>query len=71
MNAFSKTGAMHILSVSGLHVGMVAVPVRILGKVPLSGRWGQALRSEPSSRAFGVCHSLRGRRIGDPGGGDV
>ncbi len=46
LNAFSKTGAMHILSVSGLHVGMVAWCLSwILGKAPLSGRWGVAVRS--------------------------
>ncbi|MBK8880674.1 MAG: ComEC/Rec2 family competence protein [Haliscomenobacter sp.] len=46
LNAFSKTGAMHILSVSGLHVGMVAWCLSwILGKVPLPGRWGMAVRS--------------------------
>ncbi len=46
LNAFSKTGAMHILSVSGLHVGMVAWCLSwILGKAPLPGRWGLVVRS--------------------------
>ena len=62
LNAFSKTGAMHILSVSGLHVGMVAWCLSwILGKIPLPGRWGWRCGREHSLPAFGRMLSFAGQ----------
>lgn len=41
-DVFSRTGAMHVLAVSGLHVGMVAWGLGWLMKwIPLPGRWGR------------------------------
>jgi competence protein ComEC len=38
--AYANTGAMHVLAVSGLHVGLVQLLLMaLLGKLPFKGRW--------------------------------
>lgn len=40
--AYSSAGAMHVLAVSGLHVGIIYLLIKALfGKLRLSGRWGK------------------------------
>ena len=44
--AYANTGAMHVLAVSGLHVGLVQLLLMaLLGKIPLRGRWWRYLRT--------------------------
>lgn len=39
-NAYANTGALHVLAVSGLHVGLVQlILMALLGRVPLRGPW--------------------------------
>lgn len=45
-NAYANTGAMHVLAVSGLHVGLVQlILMALLGGLPLEGRWWRYLRT--------------------------
>ena len=40
--AYSSAGAMHVLAVSGLHVGIIYMLIHILfGKLTVSGKWGK------------------------------
>jgi competence protein ComEC len=42
--AYSSAGAMHVLAVSGLHVGIIFLIIRIIfGKLRESGKWGKYL----------------------------
>jgi competence protein ComEC len=46
MNAYVATGAMHVLSVSGLHVGLLALIIGwLLGKIPLPTPYGTTIKS--------------------------
>ena len=39
-NAYANTGAMHVLAVSGLHVGLVQLILMwLLGRIPVQARW--------------------------------
>lgn len=42
-NTFADTGAMHILAVSGLHVGILFLVLNLLFKPIAKGRWGRAV----------------------------
>ena len=44
--AYANTGAMHVLAVSGLHVGLVQLLLMaLLGQLPLQGRWWRYART--------------------------
>lgn len=44
--AYANTGAMHVLAVSGLHVGLVQLLLMaLLGRLPIKGRWWRYLRT--------------------------
>lgn len=45
-NAYANTGAMHVLAVSGLHVGLVQLILMwLLGRIPLKAQWWKAGRT--------------------------
>ncbi|NRA48548.1 MAG: ComEC family competence protein [Phaeodactylibacter sp.] len=45
-HAYANTGAMHVLAVSGLHVGLVQLILFwLLGLVPLKNKWWRALKT--------------------------
>ncbi len=45
-NAYANTGAMHVLAVSGLHVGLVQLLLTwLLGRLPIQRRWWAAART--------------------------
>lgn len=45
-NAYANTGAMHVLAVSGLHVGLVQLILMwLLGRVPLRSQWWKLVKT--------------------------